>query len=203
MKIFAVMGAYDSGAAAEEGVWLPEAGQPVWYEIPDSSISRSGNPFFVPDEDGVFAAFPSVAYRVCKLGRSVAERFAPRYYDEATIGFSVVDMRRLAALRAASMPWTAAVAFDRSCLLGNFMPISAFINYADFSLTCGEASLKYQPNRIKVGIDRVVSLLSADNTIKTGDIILGALSRCGIRLMPGSRLRVDAADLNVFDINVK
>lgn len=201
MKIFAAFGNYDSGSREESPFALSES--PLWYEIPDSAISRSGNPFFVPSDTDSYVAFPSAAYRICKLGKSVAPRFAPRYYDEAAIGFSVVNVTLLEALRKRGMPWTRAVAYDRSCLLGNFMPISAFRNYAAFSAESGDSRLKYQLDKITTGIDQIVALVSCDNTIKTGDIILGALSPCGIPMIRGSRLRAGADDLTIFDINVK
>jgi 2-keto-4-pentenoate hydratase/2-oxohepta-3-ene-1,7-dioic acid hydratase in catechol pathway len=201
MKIFAVAGAYD--AAPSVDVALPLCDNPVWYEIPDSSISRSGNPFFVPDTGSDYVAFPSVAYRICKLGKSVATRFASRYYDAATLGFSVVAVDILRQLRAAGLPWARAVAFDRSCLLGNFMPISAFTDLEEFHITCGDTSTSYRCNDVSLGIDAAISLISADNTIKTGDIILPALSPAGLPLKIGDRFTVTANDSTIFDINVK
>ena len=192
MKIFAAFGNYDTGSREESPFALAES--PLWYEIPDSAISRSGNPFFVPSETDSYVAFPSAAYRICKLGKSVAPRFAPRYYDEAAIGFSVVNVTLLEALRKRGMPWTRAVAYDRSCLLGNFMPISAFRNYAAFSAESGDSRLEYQLGKITTGIDQIVALVSCDNTIKTP---------CGIPMIRGSRLRAGADDLTIFDINVK
>lgn len=201
MKIFAVAGAFD--AAPSSDVALPLCDIPVWYEIPDSSISRSGNPFFIPDTGYEYMAFPSVAYRICKLGKSVAKRFAPRYYDAATLGFSVVAVDILRSLRAKGLPWTRAVAFDRSCLLGNFMPISTLSDLEEFLISCGNNSYTYRCNRASLGIDAAISLISADNTIKTGDIILPAISPEGIPLSIGDRFMVTAGDTTIFDINVK
>lgn len=201
MKIFAVAGGYDAEPSVD--VALPLRVDPVWYEIPDSAISRTGNPFFIPDSGSDYVAFPSAAYRICKLGKTVAQRFAPRYYDEATIGFSVVAVDILRGLRKAGLPWTRAVAFDRSCLLGNFMPLSAFMEKRTFEITCGSQTISYFLASAIPGIDGMVSKISTDNTIKTGDIILPALSPCGIALRMGEKLMVSAADQNILDINVK
>ena len=60
MKIFAVMETGDR------------------YEIPDSSLLRSGQPFFIPDFAGEFRAMPSAVVRIGRLGKGIAPRFAVR-----------------------------------------------------------------------------------------------------------------------------
>lgn len=201
MKIFAAAGAYRAAPSSDAFPGLRAA--PFWYEIPDSCISRSGNPFFVPDSGSEYMAFPSAAFRICRLGKNIATRFAPRYYDEATLGFSVVALDTLRALRAERLPWTHAVAFDRSCLLGDFIPADQFRRIAEFSISCGDFSSSYSPAESAIDIDSVIALISADNTLKTGDIILASLSPAGIPLSPRARLSVNAGGLTLFDINVK
>lgn len=201
MKIFAAAGAYNANPSSDAFPGLRPA--PFWYEIPDSCISRSGNPFFVPDTGSEYMAFPSAAFRICKLGKSIAPRFASRYYDEATLGFSVVALDILRTLRTEGLPWTHAVAFDRSCLLGDFIPADQFRQIPEFSISCRDLTSSYSAVYSSVGIDTIISLISADNTIKTGDIILSSLSPAGIPLSPGARLSVNAGDLTLFDINVK
>lgn len=198
MKIFAVTNAYSP---------VPEpfhssCSDLCWYEIPDSAISRSGNPFFIPDPEQEYAAFPSAAWRIGKLGKSVAPRFAMRYTDAATIALAVVNLTLLRRLREAGLPWTAAVAFDRSCIIGNFSDIVAFKNCADFQISHANREYVYSLSNISINIGDSLAAISAQNTIKTGDIILGALAPA-IPLRVNAPLSISAGDLHILDINVK
>ena len=58
--------------------------------IPDSAIIKDGKPFFVPDyaEGGIY--YPAIAFRVNRLGKNIAPRFACRYYDAITLALRTV-----------------------------------------------------------------------------------------------------------------
>lgn len=205
MKIFAALGNHAG--------YLPDSGESLfmqdrdslqgnWYEIPDSSIIRSGNPFFVPDFDTRFVALPSVAVKICKLGKSIASSFASRYYDEITFGFSVVAVDRLEKSVTRGLPWTPAVAFDGSCMLGSFIPVQE--NRGEFVIKTGGKEIRWSLDSSYRHIEEVISEISRGCTIKTGDIILPHISPSGIRLVAGDHISVKTADSsNILDINVK
>ena len=202
MKIFAVIRNYP-GSGADGGLF--GAGGMSWYELPDSSLSHTGNPFFVPDFDSRFVACPSVAYRIGRLGKSIARRFAGRYLDAATMACAVVAADSLAAARRDGNPWTPAVAFDRSCLIGNFQPLDTFISSGPLTLECGETSTGYDPQALTLPVEAVVEAISATCTLKTGDIILAGLSPHGLPLNIQSRLRAwhNKDNTNAIDINIR
>lgn len=201
MKIFTVIHNY--------GDPVPESlmgdGETDWYEMPDSAMLRTGNPFFVPDFDTRFLAFPSVCYRVGRLGKSVSARFAHRYVDSATAAVAVVAADLLKRLRASGLPWTRAVAFDRSFMLGNLQPIDTFINCGSLEVGCGDFRFEYDSAKLRLRVDRLIELISADNTIKNGDMILAGIPAEGFRLTPGQRLTIDSTNLNMnlIDINIR
>lgn len=206
MKIFAITeceAPETSLATSGDGMARHDLPASVCYEIPDSAISRSGNPFFIPRDDRRYAAFPSVAVKICKLGKGVVERFAPRYYDEATVGFSIIDLTLLARLRSEGLPWADAVAFDRSCLLGRFVGIEDFISMPQpkISLSCDVWT--FDTARTRKAADSAVCRVSRHNTIKTGDILLAGVSLRGILLEKDRRLTVSSDQLTLFDSNVK
>ena len=183
MKIFAAVGNHAGFIpACGELLFTQErrALQGCWYEIPDSSIIRSGNPFFVPDFDQRFIALPSVAVKICRLGKSVAPRFASRYYDEITLGFSVV-------------------AADR---LRKFIPVEECGE--EFVINAGGDELKWKLDSAWRHIDEIISEISRGCTIKTGDIILPHISPSGIRLLAGDHISVKTTDSsNILDINIR
>lgn len=201
MKIFAVIRNYGQPVAESP---MGE-GDVNWYEMPDSSVLRSGNPFFVPDFDSEFQLFPSICYRIGRLGKSISRRFAHRYIDAATISAAIVATPLLGKLREDGLPWTRAVSFDRSCLLGNLEPINSFIDCEPLTVECGEHSLKYDLNSLRQSIDSLIETISADNTLKNGDLILAGLTAQGITLKPGMNFHAIKNDLNkkLIDINIK
>lgn len=202
MKIFAVIHNYGAPSARS----VLGDGPVCWYTIPDSAVLHTGNPLFVPTDDDVrMEAFASVAYRCERLGKSISPRFAGRYFRAVTAAFTVIDTRRLAALREAGMPWSGAVTSDRSCVLGNFRPISTLDYNGGFRVTYDGVTTDYDPGRIRLAMDRLAPLLSADVTFKTGDIVLAAVSPEGTVLRPGTRLTATDIDTetNLIDINIR
>lgn len=199
MKIFAVIHNYGD----PEPDALMGEGEPIWYEMPDSSLLRSGNPFFVPDFDTEFQLFPSLCLRMGRLGKGFAPRFSHRYVDGWTAAAAVVATELLSRCRQSGLPWCRAVAFDRSCIIGNLQPFDTLVNYGDFSVECGQHTINYRFDHFREPIERIVAALSADNTIKNGDLALVALTPRGIPLQPGSHLSIKANNLNLTDVNIK
>lgn len=202
MKIFAVINNY----ASKRDIFGPFVTQaPLWYEMPDSSILRSGNPFFIPDFDSSFSVHPSLVYRIGRLGKNIAPRFAERYIDAWGVGCGVVAEGLLQKRKTEGMPWTDAVSFDRSCLLGNLRPIDAFNINKDIEIKCSDRTLTYSSRNLKMPIEEVIALLSRNNTLKNGDLILVGLHPSGLRPEIGSRLVAFEQDINsnLLDINIR
>lgn len=202
MKIFAVIHNYGDHLA-ENSVF--GEGEPLWYQMADSSVLRSGNPFFVPDFDARFEAMPSVVYRIGRLGKSIAPRFASRYLECTGFAAAVVAVNSLTALREASMPWNNAVSFDRSCLLGNLEPINTLTNNKVIEVSCGTDRISYDIGALRHPIEDIVSLLSRDNTLKNGDIILAGLTPYGLPLIPGTHLSAgfESSETKIIDFKIK
>lgn len=203
MKIFAVIRNYQPTVAREDP--LMGCGEPDWYEMPDSSILRTGNPFFVPDFDNEFVAFPSLCLRIGRLGKSIAPRFAYRYFDSWTMAVAAVGANTLRARREAGQPWTKAVAFDRSCILGNLQPIDTLINNELSVIECGSYKSIYNITSLLRSPETVLSEISAENTMKNGDLILAGLYNEGIILKAGTHLEIttNKSLIKLIDINIK
>lgn len=192
MKIMALTGVPRSGTDL-----------PGWFILPDSSILRSGNPFFIPDFDNDFRGYPTVIIKLDRLGKSIAPRFAHRYFDEATLGVMVRGEETLGRLRAKGEPWTEAVVFDRCCLTGDFLSMEEIKDAASFIFTFGECEFKFscQPDKLFVG--EIIASLSKNNTIKTGDMLLIPLADTGIELKIGENITASAEDRKLLEIRVR
>lgn len=177
----------------------------MWYEMADSSILKSGNPFFVPDFDTEFKAYPTVVYRIGRLGKSIAPRFADRYIDAVGPGTAIIAESLLQRLKEAGLPWTRAVSFDRSLLLGNLQPIDALINNKAYEFEISTQKATYSIDNLHADNLHVIAELSQENTLKNGDLILVGLMPVGLNLVPGSKLtaRAESLKTNLLDINIK
>ena len=203
MKIFALIRNYGEGSGGES-LW--GEGGVDWYEMPDSSIVRSGNPVFLPDFAERYEAYPSIVYRIGRLGKSIKPRFADRYVDQWGIAVAMVAVDLLQELREGGHPWTRAVAYDRSCMLGNLEPIDTLKDIEGIRIEAGEESLDYHRDQIREGIDEVIARLSAHNTLKNGDFVLVALPRQGLLLKEETRLSaypIEDNQRHLIDINIK
>ena len=117
---------------------------------------------------------------------------------------AIVAEDNLSSLRRSGMPWTDAVSFDRSCLLGNLQPIHTLMNKT-VEVSCGENRMIYRPDALRHSIEEIVALISRRNTLKNGDLILAGLTPEGFPLFQGAKLtcRLELSNTNILDINIR
>lgn len=175
------------------GIGTGEYDEPVVFTKCDSALVTRGKPFFIPDYTQECEYEAELVVRICRMGRSISERFAHRYYDAVTVGvdFTARDLQR--KLRAEGLPWDLAKGFDGSAVIGNFQD---FGNGTDANLSGStgryeshkvaqmlsqgiEFRLDINGNTVQSGIstdmihsvDHLVSYISRFFTLKTGDLI--------------------------------
>lgn len=197
MKIFGIGMNYRNHAEEMEkkapGIGTGEYDEPVVFTKCDSALVTRGKPFFIPDYTQECEYEAELVVRICRMGRSISERFAHRYYDAVTVGvdFTARDLQR--KLRAEGLPWDLAKGFDGSAVIGNFQD---FGNGTDANLSGStgryeshkvaqmlsqgiEFRLDINGNTVQSGIstdmihsvDHLVSYISRFFTLKTGDLI--------------------------------
>ncbi len=174
-----------------------------WFIIPDSCVLKSGNPFFIPDFALNFAGRPVIALKISRLGKSIAGRFAPRYYETAALGFSIFASDMLDKLREEGMPWAPAVVFDKSLFLGEFMPHTEIFAIQDAVVEAGDVTIHFSPADCSSEINEIIEELSRTNTLKTGDIILLPATSGSIKLKQGTTLSISSEGLLQFQSNIK
>ena len=127
MKIFGIGMNYHSHVveikekAPGKEVAIEEAyTEPVVFTKCDSALVTRGMPFFIPDYTQECEYEAELVVRICRMGRSISQRFAHRYYDAVTVGvdFTARDLQR--KLRAEGLPWDLAKGFDGSAVIGEF-----------------------------------------------------------------------------------
>ena len=100
--------------------------EPVIFMKPDSALLKDGKPFFIPDFSNEVHYETELVVKICRLGKNISERFAHRYYEEATVGidFTARDLQR--NIREAGNPWEISKGFDDSAAIGKFVSLDKF-----------------------------------------------------------------------------
>lgn len=148
--------------------------EPVIFLKPDSSLLKNGKPFFVPDAMGRIDYEAEVVVRICKLGKTVPVRFAPRYYDAITLGidFTARDLQR--KLSQAGQPWDLAKGFDGAAAIGQWLAKDSLspVQQLHFRLDInGKAVQRGFTGDMLHSVDETVAYVSRFFTLKTGDLL--------------------------------
>ena len=173
MKIFAVGMNYAQHNKELDGtLYKPET--PVIFTKADSALLKDRKPFFIPDHLGQIDYEAELVVRICKLGKTVPERFAHRYYDAVTVGIDFTARELQKKLREAGQPWDLCKGFDGAAALGEWVSKEKFrdVQAMHFHLDInGQAVQEGRTSDMIFSIDHIVSYISQFFTLKTGDII--------------------------------
>jgi len=158
--------------ALEMGWAFPEV--PVVFLKPDSSILKNNKPFFLPDFSDNIHYEVEVVIKIGKLGKGISAKFAPRYFNEVTVGIDVTARDLQQKLSATGMPWEISKCFDGSAPIGRFIPVSEIsdIQNVEFRLEInGKEVQKSSTADMIFGFNEIVEYVSRYFTLKTGDLI--------------------------------
>lgn len=191
MKIFAVGMNYAQhnkeikSALLQKGIGASDDDRqraPVIFTKADSSLLKDGKPFFIPDHLGRIDYETEVVVRICKLGKSIPEKFAHRYYDAVTVGidFTARDLQK--KLREEGQPWEISKGFDGAAVIGSFTPLGSSregepngeldINNLHFWLDVnGERRQAGCTCDMLTSVDKLIAYISQFFTLKTGDLL--------------------------------
>ena len=173
MKIFGIgMNYIQHNKELDGALYKTEA--PVLFTKADSSLLKSGKPFFVPDFMGRIDYEAELVIRICRLGKNIPQRFAHRYYDAVTVGidFTARDVQQ--QLREKGLPWDLSKSFDGAAAIGGwvgkdkFLDVQALRFHLDIN---GQTVQEGCTADMVFGIDEIVAYISQYFTLKTGDVI--------------------------------
>ena len=112
--------------------------------------------------------------RICRLGKSIPQRFAHRYYDAVTVGIDFTAREMQQKLRAAGHPWEICKGFDGSAALGEWVDVQKFrdIQAIHFHLDInGKTVQEGCASDMLFHVDEIIAYISKFFTLKTGDIL--------------------------------
>ena len=190
--------------AMEMGWSLPA--EPVVFLKPDSALLKNNKPFFLPDFSENIHYEVEVVIKISKLGKSIASRFAPRYYDKVTLGIDITARDIQSRQSAAGYPWELSKGFDGAAPVGTFIPVSTVRDMADtgFRLEInGKVVQKSNTSDMIFSINEIIEYVSRYFTLKTGDLIFtGTPSGVG-QLKRNDNLVAWLEDKPLLDFNIK
>ena len=173
MKIFAVgMNYLQHNKELEGTLFKPES--PVIFTKADSALLKDHKPFFIPDFMGRIDYETELVVRISRLGKTIPERFAHRYYDAVTVGidFTARDLQR--KLREAGQPWELCKGFDGSAAIGDWVSVEKFrdVQALHFHLDINGATVQEGcTSDMLFTVDRLIAYISQFFTLKTGDLL--------------------------------
>lgn len=152
------------------GTHVSNSGSPHWQVeiIPDSALLLAGKPLFLPDIKPEFSA--GLAFRVGRLGKSIARKFAARYLDAMTI---CVRMTPTASDGAFS-------AEEIGCFCDNAVTLGEWTEIPPDAIAAGDGEIGENRFDVDKAYTSALDLLTAasrHSTIKMGDVVAVDLSR--------------------------
>lgn len=184
----------------------PVPSEPVIFLMPDTALLRNNDPFYIPSFTKEVHYEVEIVVKINKIGKNIDQKFAHRYYDEIGIGidFTARDLQN--ELKAKSLPWSNAKAFDYSA------PISKqFINKSEFSsvdnidfslLKNGKVVQKGNTSDMIFKIDELISYISKFYTLKIGDLIYTGTPPGVGKIEIGDKLEAYIGNQNLLVCNV-
>ena len=183
MKIICIGRNY-ADHAKELGNSIPK--EPVIFLKPDTALLPKKNPFFIPDFSDDLHHELELVVRINRVGKSIEERFAHRYYNQVTVGidFTARDIQR--DCKEKGLPWEKAKAFDGSAPIGEWLELQS-LDIQNLNI-----ELKKNGETVQLGntkdmlftVDKLIEEISKYFTLKIGDLLftgtpagVGAISR--------------------------
>ncbi|MBF1627667.1 fumarylacetoacetate hydrolase family protein [Prevotella sp.] len=205
MKIFAV-GMNYVGYNKTLNEPLLKRDDPVIFTKADSSLLKDRKPFFIPDELGTIEYEAEIVVRVCRLGKSISERFASRYYDAVTVGIDFTARDLLRKLSQQGLPWDMSKSFDGAAALGEWISKDKFLDIQRlrFHLDVnGETKQEGCTSDMIYKVDEIISYISRFFTLKTGDLIYTGCPTSGFPVHINDRLEGYIEERKVLDLHCK
>ena len=173
MKIFAVgMNYIQHNKELDGALYIPE--EPVIFTKADSALLKDHKPFFIPDWSNRVDYETEIVVRICRLGKSIPEKFAHRYYDAVTVGIDVTARDWQQRLRSEGKPWELCKGFDGSAVIGDWVDKSLLgdVQNLPFHLDINGTTVQQGCTAdMLYSIDRLIAYISRYFTLKTGDLL--------------------------------
>lgn len=171
------------------------------YLMADSSVLYTGRPFFIPDFARRFVAAPTIVVRTGRLGKCIAPKFAHRYWDAVTAGFSVMACQdedgKMEALDRA---------FDGAAIVGDWVPAESIddVLHAMIEVKVDDTVVsRHCLADMRLSLADALSAVSTRCSIKMGDLLFTGDTGKPFTLTPGMHLTASIGDKSLLNVKVR
>ena len=153
-------------------IHFPSSGEPVFYIKPDTAVHNRELPLYIPDFTTDLRGQLVLLAKISKQGKCISERFASKYYEQVSVGLSLMAYDRWQQLQAEGLPWEEATSFDGAMIVGNFMEMSSLEK--EMTIIFSKNNIPFQSIALQDILPKVplaLSMLSQRVTLRTGDLL--------------------------------
>ena len=148
--------------------------EPVFFLKPDTALLPKRNPFFIPSFSNDVHHELELVVRISRVGKSIEERFAHRYYNEVSVGIDFTARDIQALCKSKGLPWEKAKAFDGSAPVGKFVILKDDQNIQNLDITLkinDQIVQEVNTSKMIFSVNQIISYVSQFITLKIGDLI--------------------------------
>ena len=179
---------------------------PVFFIKPDTALLRNNNAFYYPSFTNDLHYELEVVLKICRLGKSISERFANRYYSEVGLGidFTARDLQK--TCKEKGLPWEIAKAFDYSAAVSPFIPKEELGDLTNLEFRLEKNGVVVQRGNtadMLFSFDKLISYVSGYVSFRIGDLLFTG-STCGVGLedgrflQPGDRIEAEIEGIGLL-----
>jgi acylpyruvate hydrolase len=152
---------------------LPQ--NPVFFLKPDTALVIRNRPFYYPDFSTDIHYETELVLKICKVGKSIPEKFAGDYFDQIGLGFDFTARDLQQKCKEKGLPWEIAKGFDYSAPISQeFIAKETITDLKNISF-----HLELNGNKVQEGhsgdmifsFEKVIAYVSKFMTLRTGDLI--------------------------------
>lgn len=184
----------------------PLPSKPVFFMKPDTALLPPHNPFFYPAFTKDLHYEVELVLKVSKSGRSIAEKFAHKYFEEIGVGIDFTARDLQEECKQKGLPWEMAKAFDFSAPVGAFIPKSAFANLNDINFGLkinGEWRQQGNSSNMIFSFDKIIAYVSQFVMLRKGDLIFTGTPKGVGPTMINDHFELFIGDMQLLAFNVK
>jgi 2-keto-4-pentenoate hydratase/2-oxohepta-3-ene-1,7-dioic acid hydratase in catechol pathway len=181
-------------------------GNPVVFLKPDTALLKNGNPFYYPEFSSNIHHEAELVLKICKEGKYIQKKFANRYFEEIGLGVDFTARDLQDQCKAKGLPWEISKAFNGSAPIGDFMPVTEFLELKniDFHLTInGVEKQKGNTSLMLFDFGTIIEYVSQFFTLKKGDLIYTGTPAGVGPVVVGDRLEGFIGTQKMLDFEVK
>ncbi len=206
MKLIALHNNYAAYNNCRQNTLKEDEVETMLYTMPDTALLINNRPFFVPDFAQPCTAELQLVVRICRLGRSISERFAHRYFDALTTAITFTAQNVFENLRQKGAPWEISKGFDGAAAVGEFISVAELPDWETCTFSMhrdGELLQQGCAKDMLMNVYRMIAYVSQFYTLRQGDLLFTGCPVAPVEVQMNQRLQAAIEHRTLLAFNVK